>query len=79
MDKMQTALIAFTDFYKEKHSGRVLYWDHSLGTVTMTARFKAKPKELSVSLFQAVVLLLFNDSLELRYPEILAQTSMGKR
>jgi len=73
---MQTDLTAFTDFYKQKHSGRVLHWDHSLGTVTMTARFKAKPKELSVSLFQAAVLLLFNNSLELRYPDILAQTRM---
>ncbi|KAF8168514.1 Cullin family-domain-containing protein [Crassisporium funariophilum] len=58
---MQDQLTAYSDYYKSKHSGRVLDWNHSLGTATLKARFKAGVKELSVSLYQAVVLLLFND------------------
>ena len=65
-------------FYKSKHSGRVLDWEHSLGTATLKARFAKGYKELSVSLFQAVVLLLFNDANELSYPEIAESVRMGE-
>jgi cullin-4 len=74
---MQAELTAYTKYYKLKHSGHVLEWDHALGTATMKARFNAGWKELSLSLYQAVVLLLFNQSLELSYKEILEQTRMG--
>lgn len=74
---MQSALSEYEAFYKEKHSNRVLTWQHSLGTVTLTARFERGTKELSVSLFQAVVLLLFNNADQLSLGEILAQTGLG--
>lgn len=76
--QMQAELTAYTEFYKNKHQGHKLTWDHSLGTVTMKARFTAGSKELSLSLYQAIVLLLFNDTDELRYTDILEQTRMGK-
>ena len=47
---MQSELDAFVTFYKSKHQGRKLDWDHSLGTATLKARFKAGSKELTVSL-----------------------------
>ncbi|KAF8879952.1 Cullin-4B [Infundibulicybe gibba] len=73
---MQADLTAYTDFYKHKHSGHTLDWDHALGTATLIGRFKPGDKELSVSLYQAIVLLLFNETAELRFPDIANQTRM---
>ena len=74
---MQAELTAYANYYKHRHSGHTLDWDHALGTVTMKARFGPGPKELSLSLYQAVVLLLFDESPEWRYPDILERTRMG--
>ncbi|KAJ7042628.1 Cullin family-domain-containing protein [Mycena alexandri] len=71
---MQEELDAFAKFYKDKHTGRALNWQPSVGTVTMAGHFKAGKKELSVSLFQAAVLLLFNRSFELSFSEIFEET-----
>ncbi|KAF8650599.1 hypothetical protein AX16_005170 [Volvariella volvacea WC 439] len=74
---MQEQITRFTEYYKQKHSGHVLSFDHALGTATLKARFKAGSKELSVSLYQAIVLLLFNDGDDIKYPEILEATRMN--
>ncbi len=52
----------FQDFYTSKQSGRQLQWHNSLGTCLLRARFPKGAKELSVSLFQAVLLCLFNEA-----------------
>lgn len=75
---MDAELRAFVAYYKQRHSGHELKWDHALGSVTMKGRFKPGSKELSVSLFQALVLLLFNSSLEISYPDIKEQTKIGR-
>jgi hypothetical protein len=75
---MQEELAKFEKYYKDNHSGHKLDWDHALGTATLKARFTAGVKELSVSLSQALVLLLFNDSLELGFEDIRDQTRMGR-
>ena len=74
---MQQELVNYANDYKLRHSGHVLLWDHALGTATLKARFDAGYKELSVSLYQAVVLLLFNDAVEISFTDIMAQTRMG--
>lgn len=74
--QMTDELNKFTRFYKEKHNTHKLDWDHALGTVTMRANFKAGVKELSVSLYQAIILLLFNDAEEIPFGEVKTQTSM---
>ena len=74
---MQEDIDKYTAFYKEAHKGRKLDFDHSLGTVTMRARFNAGDKELSISLYQAVVLLLFNEGSEIGFKEIKETTRMG--
>lgn len=51
---------AFKTFYDSRFSGRRLTWCHALGTVVLKAVFKSGRKELSVSVFQALVLLCFN-------------------
>lgn len=76
--QMQDELTAYENYYKGRHSGHTLDWDHALGTATLTGRFKPGNKELSVSLYQAVVLLLFNAETEWRYPDILEQTRIGQ-
>jgi len=75
---MHTDLSHYTTFYKAKHQGHKLEWDHSLGTATIKARFSAGNKDLTVSLYQAVVLLLFNDETEIGYRAILEATRMGE-
>ena len=74
---MQDELTRYSEYYKGRHSGHKLDWDHSLGTATLKARFSAGVKELSVSLFQTLVLLLFNDTEELPFSDIKEQTNMG--
>ncbi|CDO70959.1 hypothetical protein BN946_scf184829.g68 [Trametes cinnabarina] len=74
---MQQDLADYTEFYKKKHQGRKLDWDHALGTATLKARFNAGEKELSVSLYQAVILLLFNEETTISYADIKEQTRLG--
>lgn len=47
--------------YKNKHTGRRLVWKHSLAHSVVRAQFNKGQKELLVSAFQAIVLVLFND------------------
>lgn len=73
---MQEELTKFTFYYKNKHSGHTLSWDHALGTATLKARFSSGVKELSVSLYQAVILLLFNESQQISFLDIREQTRL---
>ncbi|EXJ94258.1 hypothetical protein A1O1_02651 [Capronia coronata CBS 617.96] len=69
----------FEKHYKSKHSGRKLSWKHSLAHCQLRAKFPRGNKELVVSGFQAVVLLLFNDipaDKHLSYTEIKASTGL---
>ncbi|EAU93657.2 Cullin-4B [Coprinopsis cinerea okayama7 len=72
--EMQDQLIKFTEYYKDQHQGRTLHWDPALGTVSLRASFKAGVKELSVSLYQAIILLLFNDQDDIPFKDIAEQT-----
>ncbi|KAK2875649.1 hypothetical protein FQN49_001528 [Arthroderma sp. PD_2] len=56
------AITNFEEFYNNKYSGRRLNWKHSLANCQLKARFPLGDKELVVSSFQAIVLLLFNDT-----------------
>mmetsp|Transcript_6002 Transcript_6002/g.17169 ORF Transcript_6002/g.17169 Transcript_6002/m.17169 type:complete len:735 (-) Transcript_6002:2064-4268(-) len=69
----------FKDFYLDKHQGRRLVWHNSLGTCLLKAHFQKGPKELSVSLFQTVVLSLFNDADRLGFTDIAAATGIEDR
>ena len=74
---MRHELEVFERLYGKKHSGRKITWDHALGTMTLLARFDPGTKEISVSLYQGVVLLLFNETVEITFPEIKARTRIG--
>lgn len=62
----------FNKFYLAKHSGRKLQWQPTLGHCVLKACFDAGPKDLQVSLFQSLVLLLFNDCDTMTFEEIKA-------
>ncbi|PNW75189.1 hypothetical protein CHLRE_12g516500v5 [Chlamydomonas reinhardtii] len=69
----------FRDFYLSKYSGRRLVWQHSLGSCMLRASFPKGMKELSVSTFQAAVLMLFNDTDTLSYKDVLAGTGLEEK
>ncbi|KAJ5433002.1 uncharacterized protein N7458_012158 [Penicillium daleae] len=75
-----TSINDFQEFYCNKHTGRRLNWKHQLAHCQLRAKFPKGSKELVVSSFQAIVLLLFNDIGEdetLRYSEIQAATGLS--
>ncbi|RLU23086.1 hypothetical protein DMN91_005364 [Ooceraea biroi] len=66
----------FNKFYLGKHSGRKLQWQPTLGHCVLKAWFNQGNKELQVSLFQALVLILFNDSDNLSLEDIKTATNI---
>ncbi|XP_046414629.1 cullin-4A isoform X2 [Neodiprion virginianus] len=66
----------FNKFYLGKHSGRKLQWQPTLGHCVLKAWFNQGNKELQVSLFQALVLILFNDTDNLSLEDIKAATNI---
>lgn len=76
-----TAVDDFEKFYNNKYNGRKLQWKHQLAHCQLRARFPKGDKELVVSSFQAIVLLLFNDVPEgetLEYTQIQEATLLCK-
>jgi cullin-4 len=68
-------------FYTASHQGRLLSWRYQLFTLNLKARFPLGTKDLSVSLFQSMVLFLFNDvedKATLTYSEIKERTGIGE-
>ncbi|GAO52034.1 hypothetical protein G7K_6122-t1 [Saitoella complicata NRRL Y-17804] len=81
-EHMAKDLEAFKLFYLSKQTGRKLHWRHALGHCELTAGFPKGRKQLSVSLFQAVVMLLFNDvedGQSLSFKEIKTATNLDDK
>eukprot|EP01117_Protostelium_nocturnum_P004480 TRINITY_DN1616_c0_g1_i1.p1 TRINITY_DN1616_c0_g1~~TRINITY_DN1616_c0_g1_i1.p1 ORF type:complete len:736 (-),score=230.04 TRINITY_DN1616_c0_g1_i1:109-2316(-) len=66
----------FKKFYLSKHNGRRLHWQTNMGTAELRAVFANKKHELSVSTYQMVILLLFNERNEFTYKEIHEATNI---
>ncbi|EHB14327.1 Cullin-4B [Heterocephalus glaber] len=66
----------FKTFYLGKHSGRKLQWQSTLGHCVLKAEFKEGKKELQVSLFQTLVLLMFIEGEEFSLEEIKQATGI---
>lgn len=72
----------FEKFYNSKHNGRKLQWQPNLGFCVLSATYPSEPDsqgskhEFLVSLFQTIVLLLFNDKDEYDYTDLLAMTKI---
>ncbi|CAO1613646.1 unnamed protein product [Sympodiomycopsis kandeliae] len=80
---MARASQRFETFYGSRTSGRKLFWCHAMGTCVLRAQFKTGSKELHVSEFQAIVLMLFNDVADeretLTYASIAEQTGLEEK
>ena len=74
---MELTLRDYSKFYSTKHGNRVLSWAHYLGTATLISHFPKGNKELSVSLYQATVLLLFNEKTSWKAEEIQEATGFN--
>lgn len=61
---------AFNNFYLKQFHARNLVWLNAHGHVTLRAFFPKGRREISVSTFQATILLLFNDAQQLSYADI---------
>lgn len=75
-------LETFKEFYIEKHKGKKLMWRHALAHCVLKANFPKGNKELVVSAFQAVVLLLFNSiepTQSLSYTSIMEASGLPDR
>nr|BAW00391.1 cullin 4 [Petunia x hybrida] len=66
----------FKEFYLSKYSGRRLMWQNSLGHCVLKTEFPKGKKELAVSLFQTVALMLFNDAEKLSFQDIKEATGI---
>lgn len=66
----------FKNFYVTKHNGRALTWQHMDGTCSVNANFPKGKKILNLSLYQTIVLMLFNDSIEIPYSDIANSTGI---
>ena len=78
---IQKATASFEQHYKMKHSGRKLTWKHALAHCQLRAAFPKGDKEMVVSSFQAIVLLLFNEkppNEQVAYTDIQAATNLGQ-
>ncbi|XP_077746792.1 cullin-4B-like isoform X3 [Canis aureus] len=69
----------FKNFYLSKHSGRKLQWQSTLGHCVLKAEFKKGKKELQVTLFQTLVLLMFNEGDHFSLEEIRMATGLEDR
>lgn len=73
-------LNAYQTFYVARHNGRKLQWQHSLGHCLVKGTFRpGVVKELQVSLFQTMVLVLFNDRNRWTLDELEEETRIEKK
>ena len=78
---IKTATEEFEKHYKSKHSGRRLAWKHALANCQLKAVFSKGNKEMIVSSFQAIILLLFNglgEDEQLSYDFIKTESGLRK-
>lgn len=74
-DEVAKHIEKYDMYYQKKHTGRRLTWKHALAHAVVRAQFDRGSKELLVSAFQAIVLVLFNS---LREGENLSYTDIQK-
>eukprot|EP01095_Lingulamoeba_sp_RSL-Kostka_P002786 TRINITY_DN13701_c0_g1_i1.p1 TRINITY_DN13701_c0_g1~~TRINITY_DN13701_c0_g1_i1.p1 ORF type:complete len:328 (-),score=103.99 TRINITY_DN13701_c0_g1_i1:96-1079(-) len=76
--EIEQGLEIFKEFYLNKHGGRRLIWQNSMGQCVIKAIFPKGPKELQLSLFQGVVMLLYNEAAHLNYNQIKEATKINE-
>ncbi|VDL79956.1 unnamed protein product [Nippostrongylus brasiliensis] len=77
---LSCSLQLYEKFYDSRHTGRKLQWQPRLGQCVLKANFRrGVQKELKVSLFQAIVLLLFNDQQSWSAADIVQATKLDQK
>ena len=76
---MNDLMTRFQKFYLETHDKRKLNWCPALSHMTIGAHFPKGDKELQVSSFQGIVLLLFNDHDKLSFNEVKEMTELDSK
>jgi cullin 3 len=69
----------FQAFYNSKHTGRKLTFINSLGTADLICAFPSCKREINVSTFAMVLLLIFNERSSYSYEELAAETGIGPK
>eukprot|EP00054_Salpingoeca_dolichothecata_P025251 m.174938 g.174938 ORF g.174938 m.174938 type:complete len:733 (+) comp25290_c1_seq1:50-2248(+) len=70
---------SFERFYLSRHNGRKLTWQPALGSGDLAARFEKKRHTLTVSTYQMILLLLFNElgpGESISYEELKGRTNL---
>ncbi|KAJ6252859.1 cullin-4a [Anaeramoeba flamelloides] len=79
--KFEIAILNFEKYYKEKHIGRIINWNHSRSKCVIRAHLKAKKMRFGIhcSLIQALILYIFNFKDVVRVKEIVNETGLNKK
>jgi len=75
----QTCLDSFTTYYGERHTGRKLQWINNMCRADVITQCFKKQYTFACSVFQAAVLLMFNDRLSYTVKEIQDHTGINKK
>ncbi|KAK1277508.1 Cullin-1 [Acorus gramineus] len=75
-EEMSNSIEIFERFYMSTTRSRKLIWLFSLGTCIMIGKFDARPIEINLTTYQAVLLLLFNNCDRLSFEEIADQLKL---
>jgi cullin-4 len=75
-DDLSTLLTEFQTFYLSDKEHQKIQWCPAMSSMTILTHFKYGVKELQVTQFQALLLLLFNEHDELTFETIKQQTGM---
>ena len=73
---MENCIDGFTGFYATKFESRRLTFVYSLGSCHVVGNFGSKSFKMVVTPYQAIVMMLFNDSDELSYSEICEESKI---
>jgi hypothetical protein len=74
---LESSVTKFTSFYSGRYNGRKLTWLFHLSKAEVLFHQLGKRYELSASLFQAAILLLFNEGNSLTLEEIEEQSALN--
>lgn len=68
--EIQRCCEVFKKYYLSNHNGRRITWQTNMGTADLKAVFGTKKHEVTVSTYQMVILMLFNEKNDYTYKEI---------
>lgn len=69
----------FERFYVVRHKGKKLLWQNSLSACSLTAHYAKGTKELVMTLYQAAILLLFNEQTTLSVNDMVKALNLDEK